>query len=147
MKTVFDKETRDELAARINSVDETKAPQWGKMNSYQMLKHCCLTEELYLGKKKYDRVFLGRIFGKTGLKRILKEGSPFPKNARTSQNFVVTGNGNAEEEKKKLIALINEYETFSEPFVMHWFFGKMTKEQVGAFSYKHLDHHLQQFNS
>ncbi|MDB5124568.1 MAG: hypothetical protein JWP94_2697 [Mucilaginibacter sp.] len=147
MKTVFDKETRDELIARINSIDENKSPKWGKMNVYQMLKHCYLSDELYLGKKKYDRIFLGRIFGRIALKRILKEGAPFPKNAKTSQHFIVTGNGNAEEEKRKLISLINGYETFSQPFVEHWFFGKMTKEQVGALSYKHLDHHLQQFGS
>lgn len=147
MKTVFDKVTREELISRINLVDENKTPEWGKMNAYQMLKHCYLSDELYLGKKKYDRIFLGRLFGKIALKRILKEGTPFPKNAKTSRHFIVTGNGNAEAEKKNLISLINEYETFSQPFVVHWFFGKMTKEQVGALSYKHLDHHLQQFGS
>ena len=147
MKTVFDKETRDELIARINSVDENQAPKWGKMNSYQMLAHCCLTEELYLGKTKHDRIFIGRLVGKFALRSILKESSPFPKNAKTRQDFLVSGSGNIGEEKKKLVSLINEYETFSQPFVVHWFFGKMTKEQVGALSYKHLDHHLQQFAS
>lgn len=146
MKTVFDKETRGELAARINSVDENKTPKWGKMNAYQMLKHCYLSDELYLGRKKYGRIFLGRLFGKIALKNILKEGAPFPRNAKTRQDFIVTGNGDVEEEKKNLISLLNEYEVFSQPFVEHWFFGKMTKEQVGALSYKHLDHHLQQFD-
>ncbi|MDP9046585.1 MAG: DUF1569 domain-containing protein [Bacteroidota bacterium] len=145
MKTVLDKETRDELVARINSVDENQTPKWGKMNAYQMLKHCYLSDELYLGKKNYDRIFIGRIFGKIALKRILKEGAPFPKNAKTSSNFIVTGNGDAEAEKRNMVALINGYEKFSEPFVVHWFFGKMTKEQIGQLSYRHLDHHLQQF--
>jgi hypothetical protein len=147
MKTIFDKTTRDELISRIATLNENSSAKWGKMNVYQMLKHCCLSEELYLGKKKYSRIFLGRIFGKIALKSILKENAPFPKNAKTRKNFIVTGNGDVEEEKKELILLINEYETFSKPFVVHWFFGKMTKEQIGALSYKHLDHHLQQFNS
>ena len=110
-----------------------------------MLKHCCLSEELYLGNKIYNRVLLGRIFGKIALKNILKEGAPFPKNAKTKPDFLATGNGDLEAEKTKLISLLDEYETFSRPFVEHWFFGKMSKEQLGALSYKHLDHHLLQF--
>lgn len=145
MKTVFDKQTRDQLISRINLINESKTPQWGKMTPYQMVKHCSLSEELYLGNKKYKRVLLGRIFGKIALKNILKEGAPFPRNAKTKQDFLVTGNGNLEAEKTKLISLLHEYETFSLPFVEHWFFGKMSKDQLGALSYKHLDHHLQQF--
>ncbi len=144
MKTILDKNNRNELIERINAVDENATPKWGRMNAYQMLKHCYLTEELYLGKKHYDRIFIGRIFGKIALRSILKKGV-FPKNAQTKPDFIVTGNGNVEDEKRRLVSLINEYETFSQPFVMHWFFGKMTSEQVGIFSYKHLDHHLQQF--
>jgi hypothetical protein len=87
MKTVFDKETREKLAARINSVNENETPQWGKMNSYQMLKHCCLSEELYLGNKTYPRVFIGRLFGKMALKSILKEGSPVPQKRQDQPEF------------------------------------------------------------
>ncbi len=46
----------------------------------------------------------------------------------------------------KLISLIEEYEDFSNHDFEHWFFGKMTKGQVGYFVYKHTDHHLRQFN-
>ena len=52
MKTVLDKVTRDQLINRINSITKNSMPQWGKMNAYQMLKHCRLAEEMYLGKKK-----------------------------------------------------------------------------------------------
>jgi len=58
MKTVFDKATRDELTGRINTLNENSTAQWGGMNIYQMLKHCTLAEEMYLGKKLYKRVFL-----------------------------------------------------------------------------------------
>ena len=64
MKTIFDKNTREELINRINSLDENSTPQWGKMNIYQMLKHCTLCEEMYLGKTKYKRAFIGRLFGR-----------------------------------------------------------------------------------
>jgi hypothetical protein len=148
MKTVLDKQTRDDLITRIDSLNENSTAQWGKMNVYQMLKHCTIAEEMYLGKKKYDRVFLGRLFGKTALKNLLKDEKPMGKNAPTSPHFIVGEiTGDVAAEKKKWIALIGEYADFSNNELEHWFFGKMTKEQVGQFVYKHTDHHLRQFNS
>ncbi|MEO7312646.1 MAG: hypothetical protein ABIX01_19830 [Chitinophagaceae bacterium] len=68
MKSVFDKPTRHELLRRISTLDEYSTAQWGKMNLYQMLKHCVLCEELYLGKSTQKRSFSGRIFGKVAIK-------------------------------------------------------------------------------
>ena len=146
MKTVLDKLVRDELISRINSISENSQPAWGEMNAYQMLKHCSIAEESYLGKKKYNRTLFGRLVGKKVLHHMLKDESPMMRNAKTIKPFVVTGNGNIELEKQKWIALINEYVTFSKNDIVHWFFGPMTKEQIGYFSYKHADHHLRQFN-
>lgn len=145
MKSVLDQATRDELISRINRLDESSTAQWGQMNVYQMLKHCVLCEELYLGKTKHKRSFMGRLFGKAGLRNILDEQKEFPKNAPTSAAFKVKEkNGSVEFEKKKWIVLIEQYRDYSNDFV-HWFFGRMTREQVGNFVYKHNDHHLRQF--
>lgn len=145
MKSVFDESARDELITRIEMLDERSIARWGKMNVYQMVRHCVLCEELYLGKRKHKRVFMGRIFGKIGLRNILDEGKAFPQNAPTSDAFKVKeAIGDVETEKGKWIRLLNEYGTYPDTYV-HWFFGKMTKEQVGQFVYKHNDHHLRQF--
>ena len=146
MKTVLDKPVRDELISRINCVSENSHPAWGKMNAYQMLKHCSIAEESYLGKKNYNRTLLGRLIGKKVLQHMLKDDSPMMRNAKTLKAFVVTGNGDFEVERKKWIALLNEYRNYSRDDIVHWFFGPMTKEQIGYFSYKHADHHLRQFN-
>jgi hypothetical protein len=146
VKSTLDKTIRGELINRINSLTEKSKPIWGKMNVYQMLKHCALAEELYLGKVSYKRSFIGRFIGKKALENMIKDETPFPKGMKTSPDFTVTDHGDYTEQKEKLIALINEYETFSKTSVVHWFFGKMTREQIGLFSYKHLDHHLRQFN-
>ena len=147
MKTVFDKSTREELIQRIHSLNETSTARWGKMNVYQMLKHCTLCEEMYLGKKKYKRALIGRLFGKIGLRNLLKNETPLKPNSPTSAAFIIKeSSGNVPAEKQKWISLINEYEQFNNDDFEHWFFGKMTKEQVGFFVYKHTDHHLRQFN-
>ena len=124
------------------------AAQWGTMNVHQMLKHCILCEEMYLGKKKYKRAFIGRVFGRIGLKNILKDERPMQRNAPTRDAFRVTEKGgDVNAEKEKWISLVEEYANYNNDNFVHWFFGKMTKEQVGYFVYKHTDHHLRQFNS
>jgi hypothetical protein len=148
MKTVFDKTTRDELINRINTLNETNKAQWGKMNVYQMMKHCILWEEWVLGKKKYKRVFIGRFIGKMVLKNILKDENPLMRNSPTLPELRVRENkGDITSERTKWISLIKDYEYFSNPDFIHSFFGKMTKEQIGYLAYKHTDHHLRQFNS
>lgn len=146
MKTVFDQATRDELIQRIKSLDENSTPQWGKMTVYQMLKHCTLWENMVAGKQQYKRVFIGRLFGKLALKNELKEDSQIRRNSPTIPELLVKEEGDVAAEKTKWIALIEAYAHFSNDNFVHPFFGKMTKEQIGYFAYKHSDHHLRQFN-
>ncbi len=40
MKTIFDITVRDEVIRRIESLSQSSAARWGKMNCYQMLTHC-----------------------------------------------------------------------------------------------------------
>ncbi len=148
LKTVFDKTTRDELITRINTINDTSIAQWGKMNVYQMLKHCTIWEEWVAGEAKYKRVWLGRVFGKMVLRKVLKDEKPFGKNSPTLPVLTIKEtNGDISAEKTKWITLIEGYEHFSNTNFVHSFFGKMTKEQIGFLAYKHTDHHLRQFNS
>jgi len=148
MKTVFDKTTRDELIGRIDTLNENSKNKWGKMNVYQVLKHCTLWDEWMQRNKSNNQAFIGRLFGKMALKKILKDESPLARNTPTLRELIVKEiNGDVASEKTKWIALINEYAHFSNPNFVHTFFGKITKEQAGQLAYKHADHHLRQFNS
>jgi uncharacterized damage-inducible protein DinB len=147
MKSVLDKTAREELINRIQSLNENNKARWGKMNVYQMVRHCVLCEELFLGKMKHKRSLMGRLFGKIGLKNILAEGKSFPQSAPTTNAVKVKEpTGDMAAEKQKWIALLDEYKNYPDEYV-HWFFGKMTREQVGWFVYKHNDHHLRQFGA
>ena len=149
MKTIFDKITREELIGRISSLNENSTAQWGKMNIYQMLKHCILYDEWILGKHnpKYKQVFIGRLFGKMALKAFIGDEKPVKRNVGTLNNLKVTesNSGDVALEKLKWVALIEDFENFSNPGFIHTFFGKLTKEQIGYLEYKHADHHLRQF--
>lgn len=146
MKSVFEQSTREELINRINSLQENSAAQWGKMGVSQMIKHCAQWDEMALGKTQYKQSFIGKLFGKMALKDMMKDG-PMKKNMPTVPSFKITEQGNVAEEKKKWISLIQEYADCSNEGFLHPFFGAMTKHDAGIMAYKHIDHHLQQFNA
>lgn len=150
MKTIFDQGTRNELILRIQNISEDAEAQWGKMNLYQMLMHCTTWEKWMQGKGNhaYKQVFIGKVFGKMALKRMVKDDKPIDKGVPTSDQFKIKETtGDIETKKNEWIELIRAYENYSNPTFIHDFFGKMTKEQVGLMAYKHTDHHLRQFNS
>jgi hypothetical protein len=148
MKTIFDKDTKDELIRRINLLTENSRAAWGKMTVYQMVKHGRLWEEMMQSRKNLKRVFIGRIFGRMALKAVVGNDKPLRQNTPTVPLLMVnetTGDLNAE--KKLWISNIENYSSYHNPDFVHVFFGKMTKEQVGYMVYKHIDHHLRQFNA
>jgi len=150
MKTIFDEKNRLELIDRIKTINANSRSQWGKMNIYQMLKHCTFWDEWIQGKNKqtYKRELLGLIFGRMALKGVVSDDKPLRRNTPTSAPFKIKElSGDIELEKKKWISLIEGYENYSNPNFVHDFFGKMTKEQIGILAYKHSDHHLRQFNA
>ena len=146
MKTFFDKETRDEIAARIRRIDGNTKAQWGKMNVYQMLKHCTLWEDMIFGKIPAKRAFIGRLFGRMALKSVLKDDSPLRRSTPTLPVLIIKEeSGDIDLQKKEWIDRIGAYGNFGLSGFMHPFFGEMSREQIGQMAYKHADHHLRQF--
>lgn len=148
MKSIFNQTDRNEIISRIDALGIDNKAQWGKMNVQQMARHCALCEQLYNGTVQVKRSLLGRIFGQMALRQMLKDESPMKPNAPTSKQFIVTDtDGDLQAEKQKWMELIKGYEHYSNDSFVHWFFGKMSREQLGQFIYKHNDHHLRQFSA
>ena len=146
MKSIFEISTQEELFNRINAITQQHQAQWGKMNVNQMVKHCALCDEMYLGKIKIKRVFLGRLIGPIFLRKFLKEGKVFDRNSPTSSSIKASvEREDLEKDKTYWRNLINEYNRFNNPGFVHPFFGPMTKDEIGILAYKHADHHLRQF--
>ncbi|MBB6110550.1 DUF1569 domain-containing protein [Mucilaginibacter lappiensis] len=147
MKSIFDQETRDELINRVNSLNIDSKAQWGKMNVYQMVKHCTLWEDMMQGRQKYKRPFISHLFGKIALRSVMKDESPLRRNTPTLPELRISGDGDMFPERTKWISKIQDYAHFSDPGLIHPFFGTMTEEQIGYMVYKHVDHHLRQFGA
>jgi len=148
MKTILDKETRDGLIGRIQTLSEKSNAELGSMNVHQMIKHCIAWEEMITGKQKLRQVFIGRLFGKIALKSMIGNNDTVKRNMPTLPQLKITDRtGDVEPEKSKWIALLEKNALSPNPNFVHPFFGEMTVEEIGILAYKHTDHHLRQFNS
>lgn len=148
MKTTLDKATRDELIKRVGSVNENSPAQWGKMNAYQMMKHLRRWEELVNGTLPARRIFIGRIIGRLILKAVLKNDSPIRRNSPSAPETIIRdAGGDFAAEKAGFIELVNYNAAHPTHGFVHPFFGKMTHQQICRLAYKHIDHHLRQFNA
>jgi len=145
LKNLFDPAVKREIIDRISKLTPQSQSQWGKMNVSQMLAHVQVPMGVAVGKHKLKRTLFGRIVGPLA-KPILYNNKPFKHHLPTDKSFVMTGQEkDFEKEKQSLISTINlftEQTMVDEP---HPFFGKLTKEQWSVGTWKHLDHHLQQF--
>jgi hypothetical protein len=144
MQTVFSNDTTNELNQRIAKLSAQKQALWGKMDFFQMLRHCTLSDELFQGRQTRRRLFIGRLFGRIALNNVLKSKG-MRKNMPTHPDLKIKTSGDVEAEKLKWMALISNYTNLPQEDFMHPFFGKMTRDEIGQFVYKHADHHLKQF--
>lgn len=147
MASLFNETDVQTLFARINSLNQNSAPIWGKMNVGQMLTHCQRTFEVALSELKLKRGLIGFLFGGIAKKNMAGD-KPFKRNLPTAPQFVVKDNRDIEKEKQNLISKIEKFRRLNQKELeatAHPFFGKMTIKEWDTLSWKHLDHHLQQF--
>ena len=146
MHTLFEPTTAAEIISRIEKLQPTSQPQWGKMNVAQMLAHCCGPLEVYFEEKKGKRELMGMLIGKFAFKQLISD-KPWRRSLPTAKEFKITNTRSFEDEKNKLITAVNRFssEGYTITSFTHPFFGKLSSQEYALFNYKHLDHHLQQF--
>ncbi len=147
MKTIFEKDTCDELVGRLDKLQPDSERQWGKMSPSQMMEHTARAIEVANGSKPMEQWFIGKAIGWMFKKKYLGE-EPFPKNSPTGPDFIIKDEPDFEGTRVRLTALITEFHGLGETGTdgnVHGFFGPLTGKQWGETQYKHVDHHLRQF--
>jgi len=145
IKDLFDPGVKKEILDRVNRLTSQSQPQWGKMNVAQMLAHLQMPIGSALGVYTLPRTLLGKIVGPL-VKAGMYSEKPFKRNSPTDPSFIMTGHEkDFEKEKQSVIAMINNFKQENIENEIHPFFGKMTSQQWSKAMYKHIDHHLQQF--
>ena len=146
MKSLFENDTLKEIRTRLDTLSETSEKQWGKMTAGQMAHHCQLPLNVMLEKENYN--LKPNWFVKVFFKKAMYSDKLWKKNLPTMKQFKETTERDLTTEKQKLQQLLDEFETQRErtDWKAHPSFGELTKVQWGKMQYKHLDHHLRQFN-
>lgn len=148
MKNLFEESVLQECLSRINQLESTSTPLWGKMNVAQMMAHCSRALELAMGLMETPKLnpfikLIGRL-----IKPNYYNDKPWGKNLATAPYFIMSPTLNFDSEKQKLINLTTQLSKGGPSEltkVPNPFWGKLTDEQQGKGQYKHLDHHLKQF--
>ncbi|RDK89255.1 DUF1569 domain-containing protein [Marinirhabdus gelatinilytica] len=147
MKSLFENNAFEEIKSRLNALTQDNEKQWGKMSHAQMLHHCQLPLNVLMEKRDYN--LKPNWFAKVFFKKAMYSDKPWKKNLPTMPQFKEKEPRDFNGEKEKLQSLLNEFDKKrnQDSWPDHPSFGKFTKEQWGKMQYKHLDHHLRQFNA
>jgi len=147
MKNLFDPSAAEEILSRFDKLQPDSKALWGKMNVAQMLAHIQVPTQVALGDRKLKQSLPGLLFGRIAKKKLLSE-KPFPTSLPTDPSFLMKGDHDFQTEKQKALALLNRLAAGGESALTkntHPFFGKMTADEWGILTWKHMDHHLRQF--
>lgn len=148
MKNIFTTEVSAEVITRINNLNPTSQPQWGKMNVAQMLAHCSVTYEMAFTDKHPKATGIKKLLLKAFVKGLVVNEKPYPKNSRTAPQFLITDVRVFETEKRRLIEFVTKAQTLGDAYFNgkeSVSFGNLTTQEWNNMFYKHLDHHLTQF--
>lgn len=149
LPNIFSKEIADSTIYRINNLKHDSIPSWGKMNSSQMLAHVNVAYEMTFENNHKKPNFLVRLLLKKFVKNGVVNEIPYPKNSKTAPQFIITDERDFEAEKSRLISYIYKCVELGEDYFEgkeSLSFGAMNKTEWNNQFYKHLDHHLKQFN-
>lgn len=148
MKNIFEKRVTEEVVNRINNLNATSQPQWGKMSVSQMLAHCSVMYEMvYDQKHKKPNPFLKFIL-KTFIKKAVVSETPYKQNGQTAPQFIIKEDKDFAKEKDRLIEYLIKTQQLGEAHFNQkesHSFGVLSGTEWNNMFYKHLDHHLKQF--
>jgi hypothetical protein len=149
MKNLFQTSAAEEIERRIAALKRDSHPQWGTMTVAQMVAHCSASLELASGDRRPPRALVGRLMGWAIKPMVLRDDKPMRRNSPTVQGLVMKDDRDLDIERKRLLGLIGRFVTAGSNGCTthpHSFFGSLTPEEWAILMYKHLDHHLRQFD-
>lgn len=140
----------DEIVDRISRLSENSRGKWGHMNVCQMLKHCDLVLQIALKKTELPRInYAFKAIGIVTKIEMHIFNNGIPRNMPTFQKLIVNFECDFDESKNNLLKTLEEFRTACKSKTLpdhHSLFGNMTEKDWQFLEYKHLDHHLKQFN-
>lgn len=148
MKNIFQPTVTNEIIDRINTLNSSSQPLWGKMRVAQMLAHCNVSYELiYDNKHPKPNGFIKFILKLLVKNKVVNE-VPYKHNGQTAPVFLIKEDKDFDAEKTRLVNYLNKTQELGEDYFHNkesHSFGVLAKTEWNNMLYKHLDHHLRQF--
>jgi hypothetical protein len=149
MQTLFNLADVESILARIEALKPDSPRRWGKMNPAQALAHLAIAMDGACDTAAQKQFLIGRLLAPFILGTALGE-KPFSKGSPTDPTYVVPDARDFAKEKARLLEGIDRFvrRGSAQPsYPVHPFFGRLSGEQWGRLTWKHLDHHLRQFGA
>jgi len=148
MKSIWDTDAQREVHDRLTTLSADRRARWGKMSAQQMVCHLNESLKMALGELKVAPKKLPIRY--PPLKQLIIYLAPFPKNAPTAPELVITTTPNAwTRDVDDLQTLVDRFAARGKdgPWADHPAFGRLSSRAWGVLVYRHMDHHLKQFGS
>ena len=136
------------LARRFASVTPQDQPRWGRMNTYQMLRHVADAIRVPLGEIQVSEQT--SLFWQTVMKwAALWYPRPWPQNIATRPELDACALGIApgdfEAARLDVLTQLERLHRARLESARHPFFGNLTRKEWMRWGWLHNDHHLRQF--
>ncbi|MCU0394465.1 MAG: DUF1569 domain-containing protein [Chitinophagaceae bacterium] len=146
--TIFNSNEEERIAARIASVQPTSPRQWGTMTPQEMCWHCRQQLEFVLQPSPVK--VMNTMLRFQPFKWLAIFVIPWPKGSPTAPSMDAHKShpavGDMLTEKQLLLHALEAVIRKPDIRATHPLFGSMGKNYWGRLIWKHLDHHLRQFN-
>lgn len=142
---MWDADARGRLLARLDRVNESSKPLWGKFTADRMLCHLAeamkmANGELPVAPKKLPLRFFP-------LKQLAIYAMPFPKGLPTAPELLAAPATSVDDARADICGAIERFARRDANGALppHPAFGALTSRAWGVLTYRHCDHHLRQF--
>jgi hypothetical protein len=142
-KNLFDEATYVDILERLNRLTPASRPLWGKMDVAQMLAHCAEVQDVYNGKPLKAPLWM-RLMGPFLRPMILATGE-HRKNLPTLDQFRAGEPEDFHAQRERLVNALRTMHALQRKQLKHPMLGLLKAEDIGWVTWRHLDHHLEQF--
>lgn len=151
MPSLLDPSAREALRSRVHTLRPDVTPRWGRFTAPAMLAHLTASLRMMRGDLPVAPAPTPWVVRNPPLKQLLIYVLPFPKGLPTSPELLAspqaTDAANWDEAVRTFDEALNALGDFPIEWPRHAAFGPMTGRQWGVLQYRHLDHHLRQFDA
>jgi hypothetical protein len=148
LRTVLDPVHRRELFDRLERLDPTSGPRWGRLTAPLMLAHLCDQMHMPFNDRPSGPIFdLPRV---PMMRAVVLYVLPWPQGRiKGPPEAFRSEPGTWGDDLARLKALVDAF--VAAPADRRWpdhpNFGRMSRRDWGVFCYRHFDHHFRQFGA